>query len=99
MTFPILYWELQSTRSLVHVYYNLFTKTDWLWTYFQHVFGHHPYTNIDGMDPDIITSEDVSLRTEINILKWIWMGTIANGFWRKMLFGHETIEKFGPWNL
>lgn len=51
------------------------------------------------MDPDIVTSEDVSLRTEINILKWTWMGTIANGFWRKMLFGHETTEKFWPWNL
>ncbi|KAK3745067.1 hypothetical protein QZH41_014565, partial [Actinostola sp. cb2023] len=23
----------------------------------QHTFGHHPYTNIDGADPDIVTSE------------------------------------------
>jgi fatty acid desaturase/predicted heme/steroid binding protein len=27
-----------------------------VWTY-QHVLGHHPYTNIDGADPDIETAE------------------------------------------
>ena len=29
------------------------------WTY-QHVLGHHPYTNIDGADPDIVTAGNVS---------------------------------------
>lgn len=29
------------------------------WTH-QHVFGHHTYTNIDGVDPDIYTPEAVS---------------------------------------
>lgn len=27
-----------------------------VWLY-QHMLGHHPYTNIDGADPDIVTSE------------------------------------------
>ena len=27
----------------------------------QHVLGHHPYTNIDGADPDIATAAPVSL--------------------------------------
>jgi len=36
-----------------------------VWTY-QHVFGHHPYTNIDGADPDIQTAE-VDMR---RIKKW-----------------------------
>ena len=26
----------------------------------QHVLGHHPYTNIDGADPDIVTAAAVS---------------------------------------
>ena len=25
----------------------------------QHVFGHHPFTNIDGVDPDISTAKEV----------------------------------------
>ena len=29
------------------------------WIY-QHTFGHHPYTNIDGADPDIETAREVS---------------------------------------
>ena len=29
-----------------------------IWKY-QHVFGHHPYTNIDGADPDIHTAREV----------------------------------------
>ena len=28
------------------------------------MFGHHPYTNIDGLDPDIVTTEDVSILIE-----------------------------------
>ena len=27
----------------------------------QHIFGHHPYTNIDGFDPDISTAQHVSV--------------------------------------
>ena len=27
----------------------------------QHVLGHHPYTNIDGADPDIVTASAVSI--------------------------------------
>lgn len=29
------------------------------WMY-QHTLGHHPYTNIDGADPDIVTASSVS---------------------------------------
>ena len=29
------------------------------WMY-QHTLGHHPYTNIDGADPDIETASEVS---------------------------------------
>ncbi len=25
----------------------------------QHTMGHHPYTNIDGADPDIVTAAQV----------------------------------------
>lgn len=31
----------------------------------QHVLGHHPYTNIDGADPDIVTAARVS--------RWVWL--------------------------
>jgi len=27
-----------------------------VWAY-QHTLGHHPYTNVDEVDPDIITAE------------------------------------------
>eukprot|EP00731_Ephydatia_muelleri_P000259 Em0001g259a len=39
----------------------------YIWTY-QHIVGHHLYTNIDGADPDIITSSlEVS---DIRRIKW-----------------------------
>lgn len=38
-----------------------------VWAY-QHVMGHHPYTNIDGSDPDIMTAaKDVP---DIRRIKW-----------------------------
>ncbi|KAK2554711.1 Acyl-lipid (8-3)-desaturase [Acropora cervicornis] len=39
----------------------------YLWMY-QHIFGHHPYTNIDGADPDITTAE--KYRPELVRIKW-----------------------------
>ena len=31
-----------------------------MWIIFpQHIFGHHPFTNIDGVDPDISTAKEV----------------------------------------
>ena len=31
-----------------------------IWIIFpQHIFGHHPFTNIDGVDPDISTAKEV----------------------------------------
>lgn len=32
-----------------------------IWLY-QHMLGHHPYTNIDGADPDIETAADGDIR-------------------------------------
>ena len=37
--------------------------------YFQHIFGHHPYTNIDGFDPDISTAHHVSYCAINSLLK------------------------------
>ena len=34
----------------------------------QHVLGHHPYTNIDGADPDIQTAPEPA--TDIRRIKW-----------------------------
>jgi len=36
-----------------------------VWMY-QHVLGHHPYTNIDGADPDIVTSENDVRRIKLS---------------------------------
>jgi len=35
----------------------------------QHVLGHHPYTNIDGADPDIATAAPVSLMTLYQLMR------------------------------
>lgn len=37
----------------------------------QHVLGHHPYTNIDGVDPDIHTSKEADLRRIKWTQKWL----------------------------
>ncbi|EDO32278.1 predicted protein, partial [Nematostella vectensis] len=37
-----------------------------VWTH-QHVLGHHPYTNIDGADPDIVTSHEPA---DLRRIKW-----------------------------
>ena len=39
----------------------------------QHVMGHHPFTNIDGSDPDIMTAQATS--ADIRRIKWsqIWL--------------------------
>lgn len=37
-----------------HDFFNGASYLVWL---YQHMLGHHPYTNIDGADPDIVTSE------------------------------------------
>ena len=36
----------------------------------QHVLGHHPYTNIDGADPDIVTAAQVG----------VWVGGVCVGY-------------------
>ncbi|KAK3742746.1 hypothetical protein QZH41_018952 [Actinostola sp. cb2023] len=51
----------------------------------QHTFGHHPYTNVDGADPDIVTSEkfvifisylfQLSLKTRLQDLTIMFNGT------------------------
>ncbi|KAK2554715.1 Acyl-lipid (8-3)-desaturase [Acropora cervicornis] len=44
----------------------------YVWVY-QHIFGHHPYTNIDGVDPDITTAEHLGLRTRIQDISTIFI--------------------------
>ncbi|XP_020623464.1 acyl-lipid (8-3)-desaturase-like [Orbicella faveolata] len=41
----------------IHDYLNGCSYHVWI---HQHIFGHHPYTNIDGFDPDISTANHVS---------------------------------------
>ena len=41
-----------------------------VWNY-QHVLGHHAYTNIDGADPDIDTAE-VDIRRIKPWQPWLW---------------------------
>lgn len=53
-------------RVVGHVHDFLNGASFYVWIY-QHVFGHHPYTNIDGMDPDIVTAED---EPDIRRIKW-----------------------------
>ncbi len=39
--------------------HDLFNGASYVVWLYQHMLGHHPYTNIDEMDPDIMTSENV----------------------------------------
>lgn len=39
---------------------SLISLSSWI-LLLQHIFGHHPYTNIDGFDPDISTAQHVSI--------------------------------------
>ncbi|KAJ7384943.1 hypothetical protein OS493_018631 [Desmophyllum pertusum] len=53
-------------RVVGHVHDFLNGASLYIWIY-QHMFGHHPYTNIDGLDPDIVTTED---QPDIRRIKW-----------------------------
>lgn len=46
-------WKLVGS---VHDIYQGASILAWM---YQHTFGHHPYTNIDGADPDIVTASPV----------------------------------------
>ncbi|KNC79629.1 Delta(5) fatty acid desaturase [Sphaeroforma arctica JP610] len=48
---PTVWFALGATHDFV----NGASYLCWL---YQHMLGHHPYTNIDGADPDIVTSEN-----------------------------------------
>jgi hypothetical protein len=43
-------------KVLMHCHDFLNGASSLIWTY-QHVLGHHPYTNVEGADPDIDTAE------------------------------------------
>ena len=49
-------WVWKAVGSL-HDFFHGASMYAWI---YQHVFGHHPYTNIDGADPDIVTAASVS---------------------------------------
>ena len=42
--------------ALMHSHDFLNGASSLVWTY-QHILGHHPYTNVEGADPDIATTE------------------------------------------
>ena len=46
------------TRTYTHIHTRTHTYTHTHTP--QHTLGHHPYTNIDGADPDIVTASAVS---------------------------------------
>ena len=58
----LLAWTYQVSRNGGHVVNDLFL-------YLQHTLGHHPYTNIDGADPDIVTASSVR---DINSIVYIF---------------------------
>ncbi|XP_078367830.1 uncharacterized protein LOC144651734 [Oculina patagonica] len=48
----------------IHDYLNGCSYHVWV---LQHIFGHHPYTNIDGADPDISTAKE---KPDMRRIKW-----------------------------
>ena len=46
-------WKLVGS---VHDFFQGASMLAWM---YQHTLGHHPYTNIDGADPDIETANEV----------------------------------------
>jgi len=53
-------------RVVGHIHDFLNGASFHVWIY-QHTLGHHPYTNIDGLDPDIVTTEE---HPDIRRIKW-----------------------------
>lgn len=53
-------------RVIGHIHDFLNGASFYVWIY-QHTLGHHPYTNIDGLDPDIVTTDD---HPDIRRIKW-----------------------------
>eukprot|EP00731_Ephydatia_muelleri_P023135 Em0015g718a len=58
-------WRLVGS---VHDFYHGASMFVWI---HQHVLGHHPYTNIDGADPDIQTSTSEDIRRIKWTQKWV----------------------------
>ncbi len=58
MTHKPWVWKLVGS---VHDMYQGASILAWM---YQHTLGHHPYTNIDGADPDIVTAADVKETTK-----------------------------------
>ena len=48
------------TKSFIHLILYV-SILHYLCIYYscQHTYGHHNYTNVDGSDPDIVTTDDV----------------------------------------
>ena len=58
-------WKLVGST---HDFFNGASMLAWI---HQHTFGHHPYTNIDGADPDVVTGEAVSILVQDDRKKFI----------------------------
>ena len=62
-------WKLVGST---HDFFNGASMYAWM---HQHTLGHHPYTNIDGADPDIRTGERVSIHCgSINFIENVEFG-------------------------
>lgn len=57
-------WVWKLLGSVVHDIYN--GASLYVWTN-QHILGHHLYTNIDGADPDVVTSTEPA---DVRRIKW-----------------------------
>ncbi|CAH3042120.1 unnamed protein product [Pocillopora meandrina] len=53
-------------RLVGHMHDYLNGASYYVWI-FQHIFGHHPFTNIDGVDPDISTAKE---KPDMRRIKW-----------------------------
>ncbi|KJE95754.1 delta-5 fatty acid desaturase [Capsaspora owczarzaki ATCC 30864] len=47
----------QTVWRVLGATHDIFNGASFLVWLYQHMLGHHPYTNIDGADPDIVTGE------------------------------------------
>ena len=66
--------QSQHANSVSHIIIGLIVKVSRIpkanlpYSLTQHVLGHHPYTNVDGADPDIQTADEPA--TDIRRIKW-----------------------------
>ena len=60
-----------------HDFYN--GASTLVWTY-QHILGHHLYTNIEGVDPDLITGENVQTHKTYRLSLYMFIYWVRVGY-------------------